>query len=70
MAKDTEAPKPVDKGKGKAVDSEPVKGKEVKKDKDGKPIASGKEDEPVVGGKLGVWNARLKILTCLNSGRP
>jgi len=50
MAQDSETPKSVDKGKGKAVDSEAGKGKEVKKDKDGKPLVNGKEDEPVVGG--------------------
>jgi 26S proteasome regulatory subunit N1 len=52
MAQDSETPKSVDKGKGKAVDGEVVKGKEVKKDKDGKPLVNGKEDEPVVGGTL------------------
>ena len=58
MAKDAEAQKPLDKGKGKAVDGEAIKGKEIKKDKDGKPIANGK-DEKVTEGTLrlrwGVW---------------
>lgn len=58
MAKDAEAQKPLDKGKGKAVDGEAIKGKEVKKDKNGKPIANGKE-EKVAEGMLrlswGVW---------------
>ena len=58
MAKDAEAQKSLDKGKGKAVDGESIKGKEVKKDKDGKPIANGK-DEKVAEGMLrlswGVW---------------
>jgi 26S proteasome regulatory subunit N1 len=50
MAHDNETPKPVDKGKSKAVDGESSKGKEVKKDKDGKTLVNGKEEEPVVGG--------------------
>lgn len=50
MAQDGEQPKPVDKGKGKAVDGEPTKPEEVKKDKDGKPIVNGKKEEAVVGG--------------------
>jgi 26S proteasome regulatory subunit N1 len=52
MAKDSEPPKSVDKGKGKAVDSEASKNKDVKKDKDGKPLVNGKAEEPVVGGML------------------
>lgn len=52
MAQDSETPKAVDKGKGKAVDSEATKAKDVKKDKDGKPLVNGKEDEPVIGGML------------------
>ena len=50
MAQDGEQPKPVDKGKGKAVDGEPSKAEEVKKDKDGKPLVNGKEDG-VIGGR-------------------
>jgi 26S proteasome regulatory subunit N1 len=50
MAKDGETPKPVDKGKGKEVDGEASKTKEVEKDKDGKPLVNGKKVEPVVGG--------------------
>jgi 26S proteasome regulatory subunit N1 len=50
MAQDSETPKSVDKGKGKAVDGEAAKSKEVKKDKDGKPLVNGKEDEPAAGG--------------------
>lgn len=49
MAKDAEAQKPLDKGKGKAVDGDAIKGKEVKKDKDGKPIANGKDDKAAEG---------------------
>ncbi|OWP06475.1 hypothetical protein B2J93_9248 [Marssonina coronariae] len=50
MAKDSEPPKSVDKGKGNAVDGEPTK-LEEKKDKDGKTIknANGKSAEPAVG---------------------
>lgn len=51
MAQDGEKPKSVDKGKGKAIEGEPSKVEEVKKDKDGKPILNGKKEEPVVGGK-------------------
>jgi 26S proteasome regulatory subunit N1 len=51
MAKETDAQKPVDKGKGKAVEGEVSKPQEVKKDKDGKPLGNGKEEEPAVGGK-------------------
>ena len=50
MAKDGEPPKSVDKGKGKAIDGEPSKAEEVKKDKDGKPLVNGKTDEPTIGG--------------------
>ena len=50
MAQDSETPKPVDKGKGKAVDGEASTTKGVEKDKDGKPLVNGKKDEPVVGG--------------------
>jgi len=46
MAKEAEAPKSVDKGKGKAAEGDAIKGKEVKKDKDGKPIANGKDAAP------------------------
>ncbi len=48
MAKEAEAPTSVDKGKGKAVDGDTIKEKEVKKDKDGKPIANDKEE--IAGG--------------------
>lgn len=44
MAGDSELPKPVDKGKGKAID-DVKKPEEVKKDKDGKPIPNGKKDD-------------------------
>jgi 26S proteasome regulatory subunit N1 len=50
MAHGSETPKPLDKGKGKAIDGETGKGKEIKKDKDGKPLVNGKEEEPVFGG--------------------
>ncbi|TVY51386.1 26S proteasome regulatory subunit rpn-1 [Lachnellula cervina] len=49
MAQDGEPPKSVDKGKGKAVDGEPSKPEEVKKDKDGKPIVNGKKEDGAVG---------------------
>jgi len=52
MALDGEPPKSVDKGKGKAVDGEPSKVEEVKKDKDGKPLVNGKKDDEIIGGKL------------------
>lgn len=61
MAKDTEAPTSADKGKGKAVDGDILKGKEVKKDKDGKPLINGKEEEAVVGAEeLSEEDAQLK----------
>lgn len=46
MAKEAEAPKSVDKGKGKAVEGDAIKGKEVKKDKDGKRIVNGEDEVP------------------------
>ncbi|TVY80361.1 26S proteasome regulatory subunit rpn-1 [Lachnellula suecica] len=49
MAQDGEPPKSVDKGKGKAVDGEPSKSEEVKKDKDGKPIVNGKQEDGITG---------------------
>jgi 26S proteasome regulatory subunit N1 len=52
MAQDGEPPKSVDKGKGKAVDGEPSKAEEVKKDKDGKPLVNGKQEEPKIGGMV------------------
>ncbi|KAJ9132544.1 26S proteasome regulatory subunit RPN1 [Pleurostoma richardsiae] len=42
MAQDSEAPTAADKGKGKAVDSKP---EDLKKDKDGKPLANGKKED-------------------------
>jgi 26S proteasome regulatory subunit N1 len=51
MAQDGEPPKSVDKGKGKAIEGEPSKPEEVKKDKDGKPIVNGKKEDGLVGGK-------------------
>jgi 26S proteasome regulatory subunit N1 len=51
MAQEGEPPKPVDKGKGKAVDGEASKPDEVKKDKDGKPLVNGKQDEGIIGGR-------------------
>lgn len=51
MAQEGEQPKAVDKGKGKAVDGEPNKAAEVKKDKDGKPLVNGKAPEGVIGGR-------------------
>lgn len=44
MAGDSDLPKSADKGKGKAVDAV-KKTDEVKKDKDGKPIANGQKDD-------------------------
>jgi 26S proteasome regulatory subunit N1 len=52
MAQDGEPPKSVDKGKGKAMDGEPNKAEEVKKDKDGKPVVNGKKEDETIGGKL------------------
>lgn len=52
MAQDGEPPKSLDKGKGKAVDGEPSKAEEVKKDKDGKPLVNGKKEDEIIGGKL------------------
>jgi 26S proteasome regulatory subunit N1 len=51
MAQDGEPPKSVDKGKGKALDGEPSKPEEVKKDKDGKPLVNGKAEDGVIGGR-------------------
>jgi 26S proteasome regulatory subunit N1 len=51
MAKDGEPAKSVDKGKGKAIDGEPNKAEDVKKDKDGKPLVNGKKEDGVIGGK-------------------
>ena len=51
MAQDGEQPKSVDKGKGKAVDGEPNKVEDVKKDQDGKPVVNGKHEEGVIGSK-------------------
>lgn len=59
MAKEAEAPKSVDKGKGKAAEGDAIKGKEVKKDKDGKPIANGKDAAPE-GEELSEEDAQLK----------
>lgn len=42
MAQDDQ-PTAADKGKGKAVET--VKSEEVKKDKDGKPVANGKKED-------------------------
>ena len=52
MAQDGEQPKSADKGKGKALDGEPNKAEEVKKDKDGKPLVNGKKEDEIIGGKL------------------
>jgi 26S proteasome regulatory subunit N1 len=52
MAQDGEPPKSVDKGKGKAIDGEPSKTEEVKKDKDGKPLVNGKKEDGPVEGRL------------------
>ncbi|CZR63227.1 26S proteasome regulatory subunit RPN1 [Phialocephala subalpina] len=45
MAQDGEPPKSVDKGKGKAIDGEPSKAEDIKKDKDGKPLVNGKSED-------------------------
>jgi hypothetical protein len=58
MAKDGEPAKSVNKGKGKAIDGEPSKAEEVKKDKDGKPLVNGKQDG-IIGGK---WATSLERL--------
>jgi 26S proteasome regulatory subunit N1 len=52
MAQDGEPPKSVDKGKGKAVDGEPSKTEEVKKDKDGKLLLNGKQEDGIIGGSV------------------
>lgn len=49
MAQDGEQPKSVDKGKGKAVDGEPSKAEDIKRDKDGKPLANGKKEDGIIG---------------------
>lgn len=54
MAKDSEAPKSIDKGKGKATDGEASKSRDVKKDEDGKPLVNGKGPEPATGGRWGI----------------
>jgi len=63
MAQDSETPKSVDKGKGKAVDGETSKGKEVEKDKDGKPLVNGKKEEPIIGGMIFTGDACSGLLT-------
>lgn len=50
MAQDGDTPKPLDKGKGKAIDGEVSKAEEIKKDKDGKPIVNGKKEDDAPGG--------------------
>jgi hypothetical protein len=66
MAQDGEPPKSVDKGKGKAVDGEPSKADEVKKDKDGKPLVNGKAEDVKIGGRIVAltWGS---LLTSLSS---
>ena len=63
MAQDSETPKSVDKGKGKAVDGETSNGKEVEKDKDGKPLANGTKDEPIIGGMVDNLNVCSGLVT-------
>lgn len=63
MAKENGAPTAAEKGKGKATDDKHLdgqkQGEEVKKDKDGKPIANGtKGDEH----QEGIYN--VPIFTC------
>jgi 26S proteasome regulatory subunit N1 len=60
MAHDSETSKSMDKGKGKAIDSETTKGKDAKKDKDAKPLVNG-EEEPVIGGMF--YAARQELMT-------
>ena len=52
MAQEGEPPKPVDKGKGRAVDGEPSKPEEAKKDRDGKALVNGKKKDGIIGGKV------------------
>ncbi len=52
MAQDGEPPNSVDKGKGKAIDGEPSKAEDVKKDKDGKPLVNGKTEDGIIGGRI------------------
>lgn len=68
MAQDGEPSKPVDKGKGKAVDGDVNKTDEVKKDKDGKPIVNGKKEDGIIGGRLTVRSS-WGVLTGNNSSR-
>lgn len=49
MAQDGEPPKPVDKGKGKAVDNG-SKAEDAKVDKDAAPVVNGKKEEGATGG--------------------
>jgi hypothetical protein len=69
MAKDGEPLKPVDKGKGKAVEGEPSKAEEVNKDKDGKPILNGKKEDGVIGGKAEIVALKDSLLMCSFSTR-
>jgi hypothetical protein len=62
MAQDGEPPKSVDKGKGKAVDGEPSKAEDVKKDKDGKPLVNGKAEEVKIGGRMTVMLCRIPLM--------
>jgi 26S proteasome regulatory subunit N1 len=52
MAQDGEPTKSVDKGKGKAIDGDPNKAEDSKKDKDGKPLVNGKKEDGIIGGRL------------------
>jgi len=63
MAQDSETPRSVDKGKGKAVDGETSKGKEAEKDKDGKPLVNGKKEEPIIGGMTEAADVCSGVLT-------
>lgn len=69
MAQDGEPPKSVDKGKGKAVDGEPSKADEVKKDKDGKPLVNGKAEDVRIGGRIVALTGGILLTSLSSTGR-
>ena len=69
MAQDGEPPKSVDKGKGKAVDGEPSKVDEVKKDKDGKPLVNGKAEDVRIGGRIVALTGGILLTSLSSTGR-
>ncbi len=69
MAQDGEPPKSVNKGKGKAVDGEPSKADEVKKDKDGKPLVNGKAEDVKIGGRIVALTGGIQLTSLSSTGR-